>query len=120
MLRLLRPLSISPVQFLYLHRNLVLENLAPRLQLSVLRRRHPQPRFAAPDRFFWVKLRRLWAGWRRVVFNNGSLGFIELERKSCGSLDFGTEFTNPNFAAMAESVGIRGIRLRMRQMPSRV
>jgi pyruvate dehydrogenase (quinone) len=54
------------------------------------------------------------------VFNNGSLGFIELERKSCGSLDFGTEFTNPNFAAMAESVGIRGIRLRMRQMPSRV
>jgi pyruvate dehydrogenase (quinone) len=46
-----------------------------------------------------------------VVFNNGALGFIELEQKSTGFLNFGTEFKNPNFAAMAEAVGIRGIRL---------
>ena len=46
-----------------------------------------------------------------VVFNNGALGFIELEQKSTGFLDFGTELQNPNFAAMAEAVGIRGIRL---------
>jgi len=46
-----------------------------------------------------------------VVFNNGSLGFIELEQKSTGFLDYGTELKNPNFAAMAEAVGIRGIRL---------
>ena len=46
-----------------------------------------------------------------VVFNNGALGFIELEQKSTGFLDFGTELNNPNFAAMAEAVGIRGIRL---------
>jgi pyruvate dehydrogenase (quinone) len=46
-----------------------------------------------------------------VVFNNGALGFIELEQKSTGFLDYGTEFNNPNFAAMAEAVGIRGIRL---------
>ena len=46
-----------------------------------------------------------------VVFNNGALGFIELEQKSTGFLDFGTELSNPNFAAMAEAVGIRGIRL---------
>jgi pyruvate dehydrogenase (quinone) len=46
-----------------------------------------------------------------VVFNNGALGFIELEQKSTGFLDFGTGFNNPNFAAMAEAVGIRGIRL---------
>ncbi len=45
------------------------------------------------------------------VFNNGALGFIELEQKSTGFLDFGTDFKNPNFAAMAEAVGIRGIRL---------
>jgi pyruvate dehydrogenase (quinone) len=45
------------------------------------------------------------------VFNNGSLGFIELEQKSTGFLDFGTQFKNPNFAAMAEAVGIRGIRI---------
>jgi len=46
-----------------------------------------------------------------VVFNNGALGFIELEQKSTGILDFGTELKNPNFAAMAEAIGIRGIRL---------
>jgi pyruvate dehydrogenase (quinone) len=46
-----------------------------------------------------------------VVFNNGSLGFIEIEQKSSGFLDTGTELQNPNFAAMAESVGVRGIRL---------
>ena len=45
------------------------------------------------------------------MFNNGALGFIELEQKSTGFLDFGTELQNPNFAAMAEAVGIRGIRL---------
>jgi pyruvate dehydrogenase (quinone) len=46
-----------------------------------------------------------------VVFNNGALGFIELEQKSTGFLEFGTDFKNPNFAAMAEAAGIRGIRL---------
>jgi pyruvate dehydrogenase (quinone) len=46
-----------------------------------------------------------------VVFNNGTLGFVELEQKSTGFLDFGTELKNPNFAAMAEAVGIRGIRI---------
>ncbi|HTO65487.1 MAG TPA: thiamine pyrophosphate-dependent enzyme, partial [Bradyrhizobium sp.] len=46
-----------------------------------------------------------------VVFNNGALGFIELEQKSTGILDYGTELKNPNFAAMAEAAGIRGIRL---------
>ncbi len=45
------------------------------------------------------------------MFNNGALGFIELEQKSTGFLDFGTELKNPNFAAMAEAVGIRGIRV---------
>jgi pyruvate dehydrogenase (quinone) len=46
-----------------------------------------------------------------VVFNNSSLGFVELEQKATGFLDFGTEFKNPNFAAIAEAAGIRGIRL---------
>jgi len=46
-----------------------------------------------------------------VVFNNGALGFIELEQKSTGFLDFGTDLDNPNFAGMAEAVGILGIRL---------
>jgi pyruvate dehydrogenase (quinone) len=46
-----------------------------------------------------------------VVFNNGALGFIELEQKSTGFLATGTDLQNPNFAAMAEAIGVRGIRL---------
>ena len=46
-----------------------------------------------------------------VVFNNGTLGFVELEQRATGFLDFGTSFKNPNFAAMAQAVGIHGIRL---------
>jgi pyruvate dehydrogenase (quinone) len=46
-----------------------------------------------------------------VVFNNGALGFIELEQKSTGFLPTGTELQNPNFAVMAEAVGVRGIRI---------
>jgi pyruvate dehydrogenase (quinone) len=46
-----------------------------------------------------------------VVFNNGTLGFVELEQKSTGFLDFGVDFQNPNFAAMAKAMGIYGVRL---------
>jgi pyruvate dehydrogenase (quinone) len=46
-----------------------------------------------------------------VVFNNGALGFIELEQKSTGFLPFGSELKNPNFAPVAEAAGVRGIRL---------
>jgi pyruvate dehydrogenase (quinone) len=46
-----------------------------------------------------------------VVFNNGALSFIELEQRAAGFLSTGTELKNPNFAAMAETIGIRGIRV---------
>lgn len=58
-----------------------------------------------------LSLRQLNLPVKVVVFNNGALGFIELEQKSTGFLNTGTELRNPNFAAMAEAVGIRGIRL---------
>ncbi|RYC29123.1 ubiquinone-dependent pyruvate dehydrogenase [Lichenibacterium minor] len=46
-----------------------------------------------------------------IVFNNGALGFIEVEQKSSGFVDFGTGLDNPDFAAMARAVGIKGIRV---------
>jgi len=46
-----------------------------------------------------------------VVLNNGTLGFVEMEQKANGFLDTGCELQNPNFAAMAEAVGIKGIRV---------
>lgn len=46
-----------------------------------------------------------------VVFNNASLNFIELEMKSVGFVNFGTGLDNPNFAAVAEAMGIKGVRV---------
>jgi putative transposase len=48
-------------------RDLLLENLLLRQQITVLRRRHPTPRLRLPDRLFWVIARRLWAGWQRSL-----------------------------------------------------
>ena len=68
MLRLLRLIPALVTQVFRSRRDLLLENLALRQQLTVLRRRHPQPRFAVSDRFFWVILRRLWCGWKQALF----------------------------------------------------
>ncbi|MBO9644168.1 MAG: ubiquinone-dependent pyruvate dehydrogenase [Pseudacidovorax sp.] len=46
-----------------------------------------------------------------IVFNNGSLGFVAMEMKSGGYLDTGTDLANPDFAAMATAMGVRGIRV---------
>jgi transposase InsO family protein len=67
MLRLLRLLLALSTQSLRSRSDLLLENLALRQQLAVLKKRHPQPRLAPADRLFWVVLRRLWPGWKRVL-----------------------------------------------------
>ena len=46
-----------------------------------------------------------------VVFNNSSLNFVELEMKAAGIVNYGTGLDNPSFAAVAESIGITGIRV---------
>ena len=46
-----------------------------------------------------------------VVYNNSSLNFVEVEMKAAGIVNFGTGLDNPDFAAVAESVGITGIRV---------
>ena len=58
-----------------------------------------------------LSLTQLKAPVKVVVFNNGALGFVELEQKSTGFLPPGTDLVNPNFAAMAEAVGIKGVRI---------
>lgn len=50
-----------------------------------------------------------------VVLNNGTLGFVELEMKANGFIDTGCELKNPNFAAMAQAMGIKGIRIEQPQ-----
>ncbi|KAA9104981.1 ubiquinone-dependent pyruvate dehydrogenase [Microbacterium rhizomatis] len=46
-----------------------------------------------------------------VVFNNSSLNFVEVEMKAAGIVNYGTELENPNFADVAASIGITGIRV---------
>jgi len=58
-----------------------------------------------------LTLRQLKLPVELVVFNNSSLGFVELEMKAAGLLDFATDLVNPNFAQLAESAGILGLRV---------
>ncbi len=46
-----------------------------------------------------------------VVFNNGALSFVELEMKAAGIVTYGTDLDNPDFAGMARSAGLLGIRV---------
>ncbi len=46
-----------------------------------------------------------------VVLNNGTLGFVEIEMKAAGFPDAGCDLQNPNFAATAEAMGVKGIRV---------
>jgi pyruvate dehydrogenase (quinone) len=56
-----------------------------------------------------LSLRQLKAPVKIIVFKNNSLGFVELEMKAAGILDFGTDLQNPNFAKMAEAAGLLGL-----------
>lgn len=58
-----------------------------------------------------LTLRQVQAPIKVVVFNNGAYGFVELEMKAIGLLNFATDLNNPNFAKMAEAIGILGIRV---------
>jgi pyruvate dehydrogenase (quinone) len=58
-----------------------------------------------------LTLRQLSLPVKVVVFNNSSLGFVELEMKAAGWLSYGTDLVNPNFAKLAESAEILGLRV---------
>jgi transposase InsO family protein len=49
-------------------RSLILENLALRQQLAVLKRKHPRPRLGPLDELFWVLARRFWPQWKEALF----------------------------------------------------
>ena len=46
-----------------------------------------------------------------VVFDNSALGMVKLEMETAGMPDFQTDLKNPNFAKMAEAIGIMGVRI---------
>jgi pyruvate dehydrogenase (quinone) len=46
-----------------------------------------------------------------VVFNNSALGMIKVEMQVVGFPDWQTDLKNPNFAKLAEAIGIKGVRI---------
>jgi pyruvate dehydrogenase (quinone) len=46
-----------------------------------------------------------------VLFDNHRLGMVQLEMEAAGLPHYGCELKNPNFAALAEAVGLLGLRV---------
>ena len=57
-----------------------------------------------------LSLRQLKLPVKVIVFKNDALAFVELEMKAAGIVDFGTDLQNPNFADLAASAGLLGLR----------
>jgi pyruvate dehydrogenase (quinone) len=59
----------------------------------------------------FISLSQLGLPVKVIVYDNSSLGFVAMEMKGAGYLDTGTDLKNPDFAAMANAMGILGIRV---------
>ena len=46
-----------------------------------------------------------------ILLNNQSLDFVSIEQQEAGYIPYGVGFKNPNFAAVAEAMGAKGIRI---------
>ena len=46
-----------------------------------------------------------------IVYNNSTLGFVQMEMQAAGQLDWGVDLKNPDFSAMARAVGLHGVRV---------
>jgi len=67
MIRILGLLIAFSAQFFRSRRELLLENLALRQQLSVVVQKQPRRRLTLPDKIFWTIFSRFWSGWKRAV-----------------------------------------------------
>ena len=99
------------------HRILLLENLALRQQLAVLKRRHPRARLPPMDKIFWVLARRFWADWKKslpvvtpeTVVRRHRAGFrlywslISRVKKQAGRKRLSKEIRNLIFRMVAEN-----------------
>ncbi|WP_312241267.1 ubiquinone-dependent pyruvate dehydrogenase [Pantoea sp.] len=59
----------------------------------------------------FISLAQLKLPVKLVIFNNSVLGFVAMEMKAGGYLTDGTGLENPDFAAIAQACGIKGIRV---------
>jgi len=67
MLNLLRLLLGAFLRLFRSRRHLVMENLALRQQLTVLKAKRKRPKLRAYDKLFWVLARRFWSEWKSFL-----------------------------------------------------
>jgi pyruvate dehydrogenase (quinone) len=58
----------------------------------------------------FLSLKQLKLPIKVIIFNNSSLGFVELEMKAAGILSYGTDLENTDFSKLAQATGILGLR----------
>jgi len=56
-----------------------------------------------------LSLRQLQTPVKVIVFKNNALGFVELEMKAAGILEYATDLHNPDFSRIAEAAGFLGL-----------
>jgi pyruvate dehydrogenase (quinone) len=61
----------------------------------------------------FLSLKQLKLPVKIIVFNNGTLSFVELEMKAAGILTYGTSLVDTDFSKLAEAAGILGLRAEM-------
>jgi len=57
----------AAARFFRSRKSLLLENLALRQQLTVLKRRHPRSKLSPLDKLFWVLARKFWSAWKQSL-----------------------------------------------------
>ena len=67
MLRTIWAVLASFARLFHARGSLLLENLALRQQLAVLKRRRSRPRLRFADRMFWLLARRFWSEWKQAL-----------------------------------------------------
>ncbi len=82
-LSLFASLLLSPLRA---KRSLLLENLALRQQLNVLRRSVKRPRVTVVDRLFWSVLCSIWSEWSKCLnIVKPETGCLATEREMCST-----------------------------------
>src|ERR1700757_3882869 len=99
------------------HHTLLLENLALRQQLTVLKRKHRRPKVSRLDKLFWVLAHRFWSAWKssliivtpETVVHWHRAGFrlywswISRVKKQVGRKRLSKEIRNLTFRMVAEN-----------------
>src|SRR5260370_27107223 len=99
------------VRLFFRRQSLLLENLALRQQLVMLKRRHPRPSLGLLDKLFWVIARRVWSGWKQALLVVTPETVEETDAEGDSGIDFPQGCREPNLGSTADPWGTPHARL---------